>query len=113
MTGVSYVRPDRRPTWRTTDVLDPSLPADLKASGRMVRVNSRKAFWVKPLMPQRSQQPPMRLAAQITPSGEAQVAILAASSPPMSADIGSSDRRETTVRYGKSFSFVPDRRIGG
>jgi hypothetical protein len=44
MTGVSYVRPDRRPTWRTTDVLDPSVPADLNASGRMARVNKRKAF---------------------------------------------------------------------
>src|SRR5215472_5208672 len=56
MTGAWYARPDRRPTWRTTDVLDPSLPADLKASGRMVRVNKRKAFWIEPLMPQRSQQ---------------------------------------------------------
>jgi hypothetical protein len=44
ITGVSYVRPDRRPTWRTTDVLDPSLPADLKASGRMARVNKRKVL---------------------------------------------------------------------
>ncbi len=46
-----YVRPDRRPTWRTTDVLDPCLPADRKASGRMTRVNKRKAFWADPLMP--------------------------------------------------------------
>jgi hypothetical protein len=44
MTGVSYIRPDRRPTWRTTAVLDPSWPADLKASGRMTRVNKRKVF---------------------------------------------------------------------
>jgi hypothetical protein len=55
-TGVSYVRPDRRPTWRTIDVLDPSLPADLRASGRMARVNKRKAFWREPLMPQRSRE---------------------------------------------------------
>src|SRR5690349_20647886 len=56
MTGVSYVRPDRRPTCRTTDVLDPSLPADLRASGRIARVNKRKAFWSLPLMPPHSQK---------------------------------------------------------
>jgi len=44
MTGVWYVRPDRRPTWRTIDVPDPSWPADLKASGHVARVNQRKAF---------------------------------------------------------------------
>jgi hypothetical protein len=55
MTGASYVRPDRRPTWRTTEVLEPSLPADLKASGGMAQVNKRKAFWIEPLKPQRSQ----------------------------------------------------------
>src|SRR5262245_31717437 len=32
-------------------MLDPSLPADLRASGRMALVNKRKAFWVVPLMP--------------------------------------------------------------
>src|SRR5215469_6153902 len=53
-TGVSYVRPDRRPTWRTTDVLDLSVPADRRASGRVARVNRRKAFWIELLMPQRS-----------------------------------------------------------
>jgi hypothetical protein len=42
--GVWYVRPDRRPIWRTIDVLDPSWPADLKASGRVARVSKRKAF---------------------------------------------------------------------
>src|SRR5689334_16203542 len=35
ITGVWYVRPDRRPTWRTTDVPEPSLPA------RAVIKNSR------------------------------------------------------------------------
>jgi len=42
---VWYLRPDRRPAWQKTDVLDPSLPADLSASGRTARVNNRKAFW--------------------------------------------------------------------
>ena len=51
ITGVSYFRPDRRPTWRTTEVLDPSLPADLKASGRVTRVKKRKVYWREPLMP--------------------------------------------------------------
>ena len=44
MTGVPCVPPDRRPKWRTTDVLDPSLPADPRASGRVARVNKRKAY---------------------------------------------------------------------
>src|SRR6516164_1464835 len=64
ITGVSYVRPDRRPTWRTTDVLDPSLPADFKASGRMARVNKRKAFWTATLMPPHSQQVEARSRAE-------------------------------------------------
>jgi hypothetical protein len=50
-TAVLYVWPDRRPTWRTTDVLHPSLPADLTATGRKAWVNKRKASGSEPLMP--------------------------------------------------------------
>src|SRR5215472_16768679 len=91
MTGVWYVRPDRRPTWRTTDVLDPSLPADLSASGRMARVNKRKAFWIEPFMPPRSQRP--------GPGGRAQGPLAARTSCPGRAVAGPAGSVTSTIGH--------------